>query len=108
MTYQDWTIRNKDGVSVIRVEGEDYVEIPGTSENYLTAYADTVANAVVERDVEKNKIKVVLGEKRYILNEFNEIEEARAKPQTVWLSLVQGNVEAVEEEEDQVDGFVTG
>ena len=108
MTYQDWTIREKDKVRIIRVEGNDYVEVPGTTENYMAGYPDTVANAVLERD--KNKIKVVLGQIRYIYKD-GIINEVKSTPQTVWLTLIGEYVTPDSDEdsyEDQVDGFIIG
>jgi len=106
MTYQDWTIRNKDGVAIIRVEGNDYTEIPGTTENYPAAYPDTVANTVLERG--EDKIKIVLGQIRYIV-EDDGINEVKSTPQTVWLSPISEDtkLEAVEEDEEG-EGFITG
>lgn len=98
MTYQDWTVRDKDGVAVIRVEGNDYVEIPGTSVNYPAAYPDSVANAVLERG--ENKIKVVLGHIRYLLNEDGEINETKTTPQMVWLTPIDENTKLEASEDD--------
>ena len=110
MTYQDWTVRNKDGVAVIRAEGKDYVEIVGSAEAYPAAYPETVTNTVLERG-ENGLIKVVLGQTRYIVNENDEVEEVQGFPQTVWLQLIDKNTElqvAPEEKEKDGDGFITG
>ncbi len=104
---QDWTVRNKDGVTIIRVEGNDYVEIPGTSENYPAAYPDSVANTVLERG-ENNKIKVVLGHIRYIINEDGDIDEVKSTPQIVWLTLIDENTELEVLDVDGFGGFITG
>ena len=103
--HKDWTIREKDGVAIIRVEGNDYVEISGTSETYPAAYPDSVANAVLERG--ENKIKVVLGHIRYMLNEDGEINEVKSTPQMVWLSPISEDTK-LEASEEESDGFITG
>ena len=109
MTNQDWTIRNKDGVAIIRVEGQDYAEVPGSTEHFPAAYPDSVRNTVLEHG-DDGLIKVVLGEVRYVLNEENEIDENKGTPQTVWLAPINetDELEAASEEETKTEGFVTG
>lgn len=109
MTYQDWTIRNKDGVAIIRVEGKDYTEIPDTTQVYPAAYPDTVRNTVLERS-DDGKVRIVLGQVRYVFNESNELEEVKSVPQTVWLQEISEEtaLEAAPEETNNDDGFITG
>ena len=106
---QDWTIRNENNVAIIRVEGEDYVEVPNTAQNYPAAYPDTVANAVLERG--DGTLKVVLGHIRYFV-EGDSINEVKTNPQTVWLQKVNADTEVVPAEEVESDkneeGFITG
>ncbi|MHA2404821.1 MAG: hypothetical protein ACXADH_17635 [Candidatus Kariarchaeaceae archaeon] len=103
---ENWTIRSVNDVSIVRVEGEDYVEVPGTTENYPAAYPDEVANAVLER--KDNKIKVVLGHIRYFVTEDG-ITENKTSPQTVWLQRVDNKtIVADDSESNNDDGYITG
>lgn len=86
MDFPDWSIRNENNVAVVRVNGKDYVEVPGTTEAIpLVAYPDQIENQIVEE--RGDNIKVLLGMTRDIVNEVgNTTRPMNADPQYVWLT----------------------
>lgn len=81
---QDWVVRNENGIGVVHIDGIDYVEVDGTTEDWTSQYPDYVKNQIIER--KGDNIKVVLGPVRFILTEVSGVRQQPAKPQSVWLT----------------------